>query len=121
MADIHTQRGGMGAQGGTTAQGREQQGTVGAIKEKAQDVASAVGERAEQAWDATRRYVGDAASAVADQAEAAWDTVSDFFHRYPIPMFFVGMGLGFLMALAFTNMSGDMTRRMSEASNRGHY
>jgi hypothetical protein len=49
-------------------------------------------------------------------AENAWENVSAFFNRYGFPMFLAGIGLGFLLARVFDNMSTDMTKRMSESS-----
>jgi hypothetical protein len=96
-------------------------GTLGNIQEKAQEFASSVAGRAGEAWDSTRHGAQQVASRVADTAGESWDSVAQFFGRYPVPMFLAGIGLGFLLAKAFDNLSGDMTSRMSSSSNRGDF
>jgi hypothetical protein len=88
------------------------------VKDKAQELASQVADRAEEAWDSTRQHAQQWAGAAAHGAEEAWMSASDFFRRYPVPMFFAGMALGFLVARCLDNMSADMTARMSGSSNR---
>jgi len=103
-------------------QGHESTGGVmGNIQEKAQDFASSVAGRAGDAWDTTRQGAQQFASRAADTAAESWDSVAQFFSRYPVPMFLAGIGLGFLLAKAFDNLSPDMTSRMSYASNRGDF
>jgi hypothetical protein len=92
------------------------QPSTAGLTEKAQQVASDVASQAGQAWDSTREGARQFASSVASTAETGWENVSQFFNRYGLPMFLVGIGLGFVLARAFANMSSDMTRRMSESS-----
>jgi ElaB/YqjD/DUF883 family membrane-anchored ribosome-binding protein len=75
-------------------------GMASAVKEKAQDIASTVTSKAENAWDSTKQ-VG---SAVADTAENAWEQATDFMRRYPIATMCVGFGLGFLFARLMEEM-----------------
>jgi hypothetical protein len=65
-----------------------------------------------------REKVQEIVSTVSDTAEEAWDSASRFFRNYSIPLFFAGIGLGFLLAKALDNWSTDMTSRMSQFSNR---
>jgi|SRR3954469_8791688 len=102
-------------------QGQEAAGGVmSTVKEKAQEFMSTAGGRAGDAWESTRQGAQQMASHMADTAGESWDSVSQFFNRYPVPMFLAGIGLGFLVSKALDNLSGDMTRRMSYA-DRGDY
>jgi hypothetical protein len=56
------------------------------------------------------------ASTVSDTAEEAWVGVSQFFQRYSIPLFFAGIGLGFLLAKALDHRPANMTSRMSQSN-----
>jgi hypothetical protein len=85
-------------------------------KERAQELASNVASQAEEAWDTTKQRAEQFASTVATTAEDAWENVNAFFRRYAFPMFFVGIGLGFLLARAFANMSSDIPERMAQSS-----
>jgi len=100
---------------GSSQQPMGQQGSAGGVletaREKAQEFASTVAGKAGEAWDSTRQ----GAQQVATTAEDAWETVNTFFRRYPVPMFFVGLGLGFLIARAMGGLTTDMTGRMSRA------
>jgi ElaB/YqjD/DUF883 family membrane-anchored ribosome-binding protein len=93
--------------GSTTGTGQtsrqEEQGVLGTIKDKASELASGVGATAEQAWETTRNV----ASNVASTAEDAWDSVSSFMRRYPMATFFIGAGVGFLLAELFTGRSSS--------------
>jgi ElaB/YqjD/DUF883 family membrane-anchored ribosome-binding protein len=110
---------------GTGSSGQQQRGQessaggmMESVKDKAQEMASTVASRAEDAWDSARQGAQQMTSSAASTAEDAWQGVETFFRRYPVPMFFAGIGLGFLLAKAFDNLSTDMTSRMSDASNR---
>jgi hypothetical protein len=97
--------------------GREAEagGTLGAIQEKAQEMASSVAERAQGAWDSTRQT----ASSVAETAGDAWDEVIGFMRRYPAATFFAGMAVGCLLATAWRRMPGEsfMIRGMERAGH----
>jgi ElaB/YqjD/DUF883 family membrane-anchored ribosome-binding protein len=82
---------------------------VGGIKDKAQDVASSVAQRAEQAWDATRQGAEQAwettrhgaqqlASGASDTAEQAWEAANRLMTRNPLGTLVCGFALGFLFA-----------------------
>jgi hypothetical protein len=62
--------------------------------------------------------VQEFASNVSEQAEEAWDSVARFFRRNSIPLFFAGIGLGFLLAKALENWPSNLTSRMSESNLR---
>jgi ElaB/YqjD/DUF883 family membrane-anchored ribosome-binding protein len=89
----------------TTGNRPEEQasGVMGTIKEKASELASNVGSTAEQAWETTRHAAENVASTVASTAEDAWDSMSSFMRRYPLATFFIGAGVGFLLAELFTS------------------
>ena len=93
-------------------------GMVGAVKDRVKDLASNVAQKAEDAWDSTKEHVSDWTSAAGRGVETAWDSVNGFLRRYPVPMFLAGIGLGFLLAKAFSGRSSNMTRRMSDYSAR---
>jgi ElaB/YqjD/DUF883 family membrane-anchored ribosome-binding protein len=97
--------GGGGQQGqGKQGQGKEGQGGVAGVletvRDQAQEVASNVGESAQQAWDSTRQNVQQVAGRVTDTAEDALGHLRTSMGRYPFATFFVGFGLGVLVALA---------------------
>jgi ElaB/YqjD/DUF883 family membrane-anchored ribosome-binding protein len=77
-------------------------GVLGTIKDKASELASNVASTAEHAWDTTKHVAQNVGSTVATTAEDAWDSVSGFMRRYPLATFFIGAGVGFLMAELIT-------------------
>ena len=91
-----------GARPQSAPQDRGRQQTPAAGKEK-QDSGQTFGQQAQQ-W--------------AGQAQDAWQSVSQFCSRYPIPVFFAGVGLGFLLARALDRWPDNMASRMSQASAR---
>jgi hypothetical protein len=95
------------------------EGGVETLKGQAQELASTVARKAEEAWDSTKHGAQQLASNVATTAEEAWENVNSFFSRYSIPLFFAGIGLGFMIARALDNMTSDIPERMSRASDRG--
>lgn len=90
----------VGQQAGGAGRGEEGglSGVATAVRDKAQDVASAVTSTAEEAWDGTRQGVQRAASAVANTAGDAWGEVTGLMRRYPFGTLFVGIGVGFLLS-----------------------
>jgi len=78
---------------------------AGAVKDKAQQMASSVADVAEEAWDSTRQGVQQAASSAANTAGEAWDSLTTCMRRYPLAVFFTGIGLGFVLAKALDNLS----------------
>jgi ElaB/YqjD/DUF883 family membrane-anchored ribosome-binding protein len=71
------------------------------VKEKAQELASTVTSRAEEAWETTRHAAQQAASRVAGTAEDAWEQTAAFMRRYPAVTLFVGIGIGCLLSQLF--------------------
>jgi ElaB/YqjD/DUF883 family membrane-anchored ribosome-binding protein len=71
---------------------------LGTVKDKASELASGVAHGAEQAWDATRHAAQNVTSAVGSTAGEAWDSVSGFMRRYPLATLGIGIGIGFLLA-----------------------
>jgi ElaB/YqjD/DUF883 family membrane-anchored ribosome-binding protein len=76
------------------------------------EMASAVKEKAQDAWDSTREGVQQAASAVADTAGNAWGDLTGFMRRYPFGTLFVGIGVGFLLAQILERRGAGRLRRM---------
>jgi ElaB/YqjD/DUF883 family membrane-anchored ribosome-binding protein len=75
-------------------------GMMGTVKDKAQDVASSVMSRGEDAWDSTRQMAENVASEVATRAEDAWDSMISCMRRWPLSTFGAGVALGVLLTLA---------------------
>lgn len=96
------------------SEGPPASGMAGAVKDKAQQMASNVANVAEEAWDSTRQGVQQAASAVSSTAEEAWDSLTACMHRYPFAVLLTGIGVGFLLAKALDNLSAPRWR------GRGH-
>lgn len=100
-------------------EGAKEGGMVSAVTDRIKDIASTAAHKAEDAWDTTRDTAQEWASAAGHGVETAWDSVNGFFRRYPLPMFLVGIGVGFLMAKAFGNMQSNASlRRMNDYSAR---
>ena len=77
------------------------------VKDKAQDFASSVADRAEDAWDGTKQSAQEWASSVADTAEDAWGGLNNFIRRYPVPSLLFALGLGFVLAEAMQCMTSS--------------
>jgi ElaB/YqjD/DUF883 family membrane-anchored ribosome-binding protein len=92
-------------QSGTTAAGM-----VGAIKDKAQDVASQVASTAGDAWESTRHTAENVASSVTTSAESAFDSMVACMRRNPLASFGAGVGLGILIGMAFLGSSARSSR-----------
>jgi ElaB/YqjD/DUF883 family membrane-anchored ribosome-binding protein len=108
-----TQQGrqGFGGQPGQGKQGQEKEGQVkqgqggvagvlDTVRDQAQEVASRVGESAEQAWDSTRQGVQQMAGRVSETAGDAFGSLRGSMARYPFATLAVGFGLGMLVMMA---------------------
>jgi hypothetical protein len=85
-------------QSGRPETGRtEQGGTMGAVKEKAQELGSSIASGAQQAWDTTRRQSREWASNVAETAENAWEGFGNTIRRYPVASLLIALGVGFIL------------------------
>ena len=85
-------------QSGRPETGRtEQGGTMGAVKEKAQELGSTIASGAQQAWDTTRRQTREWASNVADGAQDAWEGFGNTVRRYPVASLLIALGVGFVL------------------------
>ena len=91
MADRMNQNGGV-----AELQRPQESRVLGAVSGAAQSVASA----AERAWETTSEEAQQAASLVAHKAEDAWDTVHSCMSRNPVAVFFTGIALGALVVMA---------------------
>lgn len=72
-------------------------GGMSGLMDKAQELASNLGTKAEDAWDSTRHGVQRAASTVAGTAEDAFASATECMRRYPIATLCAGFGVGFLI------------------------
>jgi hypothetical protein len=84
-------------QSGRPEMGRTEQGTMGAVREKAQELGSTIASGAQQAWDTTRRQTREWASQVADTAENAWEGFGNTIRRYPVASLLIALGVGFVL------------------------
>jgi hypothetical protein len=104
-----------------TEHGRREGGR-GAMTEEPQGFASAVAEKAGDAWEGATEGVRHAASTVSEYACDAWDDAVGFMRRYPGATLCAGLGVGFLLGCVLRNSlpglsdGGRMTTRMSYAS-----
>jgi hypothetical protein len=94
--------------------GRQEQGMLGTVAGKAQEIGSTVAGTAERAWETTRQTMQD----VGTQAGDVWNDLNNLMRRYPLLTFCAGLGAGLLLSQLFrTNWGQDyITRRMSDAS-----
>lgn len=81
-------------------------GIAGAVKDKAQELASSFGSRGEDVWNTTKQGARQAASAVASTAESAWDEVSRFVRHHPLATLAAGGGVAFLLIRSMAESSG---------------
>ena len=76
---------------------RMNQGGVGELRRQEAGVlagaAQGVASVAERAWETTSQEAQQAASAVVHKAEDAWDTVHSCMSRNPVAVFFTGIAL----------------------------
>jgi ElaB/YqjD/DUF883 family membrane-anchored ribosome-binding protein len=91
---------------------------VSQVRDKAQEFASDVAQRAGDAWDSTRQQVQNYASTVASTAENAWDEFGGFVRRYPVASLAVAFGVGFLAAEALSS-NWDMRRSWMYSRHNG--
>jgi ElaB/YqjD/DUF883 family membrane-anchored ribosome-binding protein len=92
---------------------------AGQMKEKAQEYASGIASQAQETWRSAREGLQENFSGVAQRAEDFWGDVTGLVRRYPVASVAIAFGLGCLVssALALTSHSDDMTRRMSRSSS----
>ena len=109
-----------GATGTIEKAGERVADVAGQVRDKAQDLASGVAQRAEDAWDSTRQGVRQGASAVAGTTQDFFTSATDLIRRYPVTAVAVAFSLGCLttMCLQATCDFGtdDVADRMSRAS-----
>jgi hypothetical protein len=75
----------------------EHGGTMGALKEKAQELGSTIASGAQQAWDATSRQTREWAGDVARTAENAWEGFGNTIRRNPVASLLIAFGVGFVL------------------------
>jgi hypothetical protein len=88
-----SQQSGQGQQGGAA-------GVLEGVKGRAGEMASNLGESAQQAWDSARQGVQQAAGRLGVDADT-FNDVRGFMRRYPIATFAAGFGLGVLVTMMF--------------------
>jgi hypothetical protein len=119
--------------GGTSGQSEEQMGlkekaremasnlgeTAEQMKEKAQEYASGWASQAEEAWRGAREGLQENISGMTRRAEDFWGDVTGLIRRYPVATVAVAFGLGCLVscALILNSRTDDMTERMSRYSS----
>ena len=89
------------------------------LKERAQEFASGVAGQAGDAWRSTREGMQEGFSSVAHRAEDFWGDVNGLIRRYPVAALGAAFGLGCLVSCALLLSSGSdsMTERMSRSSS----
>jgi ElaB/YqjD/DUF883 family membrane-anchored ribosome-binding protein len=118
---------------GTTSQSEESKGlkekaqemasnlgeTAGQLKEKAREYASGWASQAEESWRGAREGMQENFSGMTQRAEDFLDDVTGLIRRYPVASVAIAFGLGCLasFALTMTSSSDDMTQRMSQYSS----
>jgi ElaB/YqjD/DUF883 family membrane-anchored ribosome-binding protein len=93
--------------------------TAGQLKEKAREYTSGWASQAEETWRGAREGLQENISGMAQRAEDFLGDVTGLIRRYPIASVAIAFGLGCLAsaALSMTSSSDDMTRRMSHYSS----
>lgn len=86
-------------------------GVMEAVRESAEGMASNVASAAGQTWDVASQGARQAASAVTETVGGAWSDLRSCMARYPFAVFFTGIGVGALLALA-------LERRYMHAGHR---
>ena len=71
---------------------------LGGIQDRAKQLASAVATTAEQTWDRTKNRLGDVAGEVGTTVEDLWAAMIGCMRRYPLAVFFTGIGLGVVIS-----------------------
>ncbi|HJT77969.1 MAG TPA: hypothetical protein VJ739_12270 [Gemmataceae bacterium] len=102
---------GMPSSGGTGS--RQENSGVSGMASAVRQTASTTARKAEEAWDEAGRQAQQLASRAGD----AWEDFRGMIGRYPLAVFFAGVGIGFLLARALERWPDDVARRMSEASD----
>jgi hypothetical protein len=80
----------------------EASGMMGAVKEKAQELGSAVAGGAERAWEGTKEKTREWAREVAERAETGWEGLGNLIRRYPVASLLGAFGIGFLLGGSLT-------------------
>jgi hypothetical protein len=71
---------------------------LGGVQDRAKQLASAVATTAEQTWDRTKNRLGDVTGKVGTTVEDLWATMIGCMRRYPLAVFFTGIGLGVVIS-----------------------
>ena len=92
---------------------------AGHMKERAQEFVSGVAGKAEETWRSAREGVQEGLSTVGHRAEDFWGDVNGLIRRYPVASLAVAFGLGCLVGGTWSlrPRSDDMTERMSRSSS----
>lgn len=104
--------------GSTGGRGEPSSGMMGAVKEKAQNLASGASEMAgqvkdtarewassvaggaRQAWESTREGAREFAHRAGERAGEAWEGTGNLIRRYPVASLMVALGFGFVLGQA---------------------
>jgi hypothetical protein len=80
-------------------------GVIGAIKDKAQEPASTLADKAGRAWDTTRDQARHVASLTAAKAEDTFDWATACMRRHPYSMLLTLFSVGFLLGQTFRRLA----------------
>ncbi|HWG47805.1 MAG TPA: hypothetical protein VN688_33890 [Gemmataceae bacterium] len=92
---------------------------AGQMKDRAREFASGIADQAGERWRSASEGIQEGFSSMSHRAEDLWGDVTGMIRRYPVASLGVAFGLGCLVscALFMTPHSDDMTRRMSRSSS----
>lgn len=71
---------------------------LGGVQDRAKQLAAAVATTAEQTWDRTKNRLTDITGDVGTTVEDLWATMIGCMRRYPLAVFFTGIGLGVVIS-----------------------
>lgn len=75
-----------------------QEEPLSGLQDRAAQMASAVAATAEKTWDRARESMGDLPNEVGGKAQQLWSSMISCMRRYPLAVFFTGIGLGMVLA-----------------------
>jgi hypothetical protein len=93
--------------------------SAGHMKDRAREFASGISDQAGETWRGACEGMQEGFSSVSHRAEDLWGDVTGMIRRYPVASLAAAFGLGCLVscALFMAPHSDDVTRRMSRSSS----
>jgi len=92
--------------------------SAGQMREKAQALASDVAGRAGEAWQSAREGMQERFSSIGHRAEDFWGDATGFIRRYPIASLAVAFGLGCMASCAVAFLARSSTDDVAEGMSR---